>query len=220
MAKNLNLLYNYRIKKASVYDTDSIKQLKKHPIKTKDCWSRSVYNKVKAQLKADYYLPQNRRCAYCRKRLNADAYFSHIDHVLPKSYHKNWMFKPKNLVLTCEVCNPLKNDCDTLTTGRSKRRFPKKKEGFTIFNPHYSFWKDYFFIEDGMFIRGKNSVADATIKVVKLYQYHYSIQFAEESVVTPKTAIKRATIKMRGYSPGSNDYESAKKVVDYYTRLI
>ena len=220
MAKNLNNIFDYKIKKRLKYSVASVSKLEKYPIQSHKCWERGVYDIVKTEVKKAYYLPQNRRCAYCRKRLNAHAYFNHLDHIIPKSHHKRWMFKPKNLVITCEVCNPLKNADDTLATSHSRTRFPKKRAGFTIFNPHYDRWSDYFTIEEGMFLRGKNSKGDETIKVCKLAQDNIVIQHTEESGIVPKTAIKRALIRQTKFPTGSIEYESAMKVVEYYTQLI
>jgi uncharacterized protein (TIGR02646 family) len=219
MAKNLNEIYGYKITKCVKYSSDSIKQLKKRPIKTKDCWDNR-YKKVKADVKTAYYKQQKQRCAYCRKKLNADGYFNHLDHIIPKSIHHRWMFKPRNLVITCEVCNPLKNADDTLNIHHSKKRFPKKREGFTIFNPHFDNWCDYFLIEDGMFIRGKNSKGDETIRVCKLTQYNIAVQHADEANIKNSSAIRRATRRLRSFSVGSTEYEAANELIHFYIRMI
>jgi len=130
------------------------------------------------------------------------------------------MFKPKNLVIACELCNFLKNDEDTLLLTHSECKFPKCRNGFTIFNPHLDRWSDFFEIEDGIFIRGKHAKANETIRICKLSQYHFSVQFAEEARVTPKSAIKRATTKQRLYAITSTEYQSCQKVIEYYTNLI
>jgi uncharacterized protein (TIGR02646 family) len=220
MPKDLNKIYSFNIRNAAKYSVANAAILKANPIKHYGDWTKSCFQPVKDFIKSKYYLPQNRRCAYCRKRLNADGYFNHIDHIIPKSHHKQWMFNPKNLTITCEVCNPLKNDHDTLTIGYSKKKFPRTIAGFTIFNPHFDKWENCFEIEDGMFIKGRNKRGEETIKICKLHQYQFSVQFSEESEVIPKSAIKRATLRQRAFTKGSIEYESASKVIDYYKRLI
>ncbi len=220
MPKNLNIIYDFKIRKAAIYNTAHKKLLRDNPITNKNDWEKVVFKPIKDFIKASYFLQQTRRCAYCRKKLNADAYFNHIDHIIPKSHHKLWMFVPKNLTITCEICNPLKNADDTLTPGVSVTRFPNQKTGFTIFNPHFDNWLDCFVIEDGMFIKGKNDRGENTITVCKLYQYHFCVQFTEESGVKPKSAIRRATHKLRSFPADSIEYLSAKKVVEFYKKLI
>jgi uncharacterized protein (TIGR02646 family) len=220
MAKHLNKIYGFKIKSAARYQAAHIAILRANPIKNSDDWKKGCFQPIKDFVKKEYYLPQNRRCAYCRKKLNTDGYFNPLDHIIPKSHYKRWMFKPQNLAITCVVCNTLKNADDTLTPGHNRTRFPKKKIGFTIFNPHFERWEDCFEIEDGMFIKGKIKKGEDTIKVCKLHQYQYSVQFSEESGVKPKSAIKRAVIRQRSFPVGSLEYKSAKKVVDYYKRLI
>lgn len=213
-------MFAYKINRTAKYDTTHLSILKANPVKHHDDWSNSCYQPIKEFIKKAYYPQQNRRCAYCRKRLNADAYYSHLDHIIPKSVQKRWMFVPNNLAITCEVCNPLKNADDTLSPGTSKSTFPNSKAGFTIFNPHFEKWEDCFEIEDGMFIRGKNKRGEETIKVCKLHQYHFSVQFSVESDVKSKTAIKRAVIRQRNFQKGTVEHESATKIIEYYKSLI
>jgi hypothetical protein len=130
------------------------------------------------------------------------------------------MFKPKNLAITCEVCNFLKNADDTLTTGHPQTKFPKKNNGFTTFNPHFDRWGDCFEIEDGMFIKARNLKGEETIRICKLHQYQYSVLYSEESEINQRSAIKRATHRQRRYPAGSIEHESARKVIEYYLNLI
>lgn len=220
MPKDLNVLYKFKIKKSAKYQHVELAILKANPVKHHDDWQKGCFQPLKDLIKNKYYLPQNRRCAYCRKKLNTDAYYNHLDHIIPKSHHSRWMFTPKNLTITCEVCNFLKNADDTLTPGKSQTKFPNSIAGFTIFNPHFVKWEDCFEIEDGMFIKGKNKRGEETIKICKLNQYQFSVQFSEESEIKPMTAIKRATLRQRNYAKGSIEYESAMKVIDYYKKLI
>lgn len=220
MAKDLNIIYSFKISRAARYEAAHISILRANPIRHHDDWEKGCFQPIKVFVKLKYFLQQIRRCAYCRKKLNADGYFNHIDHIIPKSHHKRWMFVPKNLTITCEVCNPLKNADDTLTIGHSRTAFPTRKTGFTIFNPHFDRWENCFEIEDGMFIKGRNRRGEETIRICKLYQYQFSVQFSEESGVTPKSAIKRATLRQRNFPVGTVEHDSAKEVIDFYMRLI
>ena len=220
MAKDLNIVYAYKIRRAVKYSADHSAILKDNPVRRHDDWKKGKFQPIKEFIKEKYYLPQNKRCAYCRKKLNLNGYFNHIDHVIPKVHHKRWMFTPKNLVVTCEVCNPLKHSDDTLQVGHSATKFPKTKAGFSIFNPHYEKWNECFEIEEGMFIRGKSRRGENTIQLCRLYQDNFCSQFADESGVLPKSAIRRATTRLGKFHKDSLEFKAAKSLIDAYTNQL
>jgi uncharacterized protein (TIGR02646 family) len=220
MGKDLNLIYQYRLKYSLKFSQPFISTLKKYPIQHHDDWGKSYFQNLKGAIKKAGYLPQNRRCGYCRKRLNIDARYDHLDHIIPKSQCKGWMFKRKNLVICCVTCNSNKQDANTLSVNHKKRGFPKYSSGFTIFNPHYDKWEDCFKIEDGMFITAKNKKGEETIRICKLHSYGYSVQFADESGLNTKGAIKRSVHRVSRFPVDSIEFKAANKVIEYYESLI
>ena len=114
---------------------------------------KGAYENYKNELKKTHYFGQNRRCAYCRKRLRADAYWEDLDHIVAQSKKGNWIYYPKNLIVTCPPCNRLKNANETLTNPNASR-FPLYTGGFRTFNPHFDKWEDHFVIEKGIFLKG------------------------------------------------------------------
>src|SRR5579859_6300175 len=56
------------------------------------------------------------RCVYCDRDMLQDRdiayFFSHSDHLLPKSKYPQLADDPTNRVLSCKACNTLKGDWD------------------------------------------------------------------------------------------------------------
>lgn len=48
------------------------------------------------------------KCAYCESRMEAVS-FPHIEHILPKSRHREKTFEWDNLTVACQVCNTKKD---------------------------------------------------------------------------------------------------------------
>ena len=220
MAKDLNKLFNYRIKVKVKYEDRHIKIFKFNHITSEDDWGKSQFKTLKAFIKRHYYYQQQERCAYCRRSLTLVGKGEHIDHFIPKSYFVGYMFKPVNLVLTCALCNPTKKDKPTIRSTYTRRRYPKKKTDFICFNPHYDSWGSCFKIEEGMFIKARNRKGDQLIKICKLYLENYSVEYIRESNISNKTALRRASVYLSRSHPDSVEYKSAKKLVDHYTNLI
>lgn len=103
-----------------------------------DDWQNPCFNGVKNNLKLYTILAQQDRCAYCRKLLEADGYYEPIEHVVPKTLRPRWILIPQNLILTCDRCNNLKSNTQTLADNYlTVEHFPLLSEAFKIFNPHF-----------------------------------------------------------------------------------
>ncbi len=65
--------------------------------------------------KEEQYKCQDKKCAWCRKPIQLNSYYTHIDHIKPL-YHggTNDYY---NLVLACSSCNRRKGDWTTGWTG-------------------------------------------------------------------------------------------------------
>ena len=83
-----------------------------HPIK--DDWSAKKLDVFKNHVKAYYKKAQNQKCAYCRMDVSLATGCYHIEHIVPKSIHPEWMYEPLNLCLSCPSCNSFKNNKEVL----------------------------------------------------------------------------------------------------------
>lgn len=65
--------------------------------------------------KEEQYKCQDKKCAWCRKPIQLNSYYTHIDHIKPL-YHDGTN-DYYNLVLACSYCNRRKGDWTTGWTG-------------------------------------------------------------------------------------------------------
>lgn len=220
MAKDLNKVFQYPKIKPVKYRNKDVLKLRLHPVLTTDYWADSSFDSIKRLVRFIHYKTQKRRCAYCRRLLNPLGINEHLDHIVARSICYQWMFKPKNLVLTCYQCNTQKNKSNILETGWQRRRLPKKEHNYVYFNPYFHIWGDHFEIEDNLFIKAKTRIGEKTIKEYKLFDFKYSIKYADESNSFNKSAIRRANNRLKTYPKDSDEYQAAKKLIAEIERNI
>ena len=89
------------------YGWKIIKELKRYAVTTraKDPWGhgKQAAKDFKREMTTLMLVEQSKRCGYCGCRLFEKR--PHRDHIAPKEIHKQWMFWPENLVLSCFTCN-------------------------------------------------------------------------------------------------------------------
>lgn len=115
-------------------------------------WGHSASEGAKVALKALLLVSQKGQCAYCRRRIKAEAGHVEIDHILPKSAkgdaerstsnaeldryctlgYPQFTFEVRNLILTCKRCNNKKGNYDS----RGDRSIPA--------HPVYAMVSDYY----------------------------------------------------------------------------
>ncbi len=220
MAKNLNFVFAYCKLKPIRYRKLDIDKLKNNPIINKEDWNSKVFSSLKRYFRYEHYKTQKRRCCYCRRLLNPLGINEHIDHLVARSIREGWMFKPRNLVLSCYQCNTQKLNSNILQVGKNFKRLPQKKENYVFFNPYVHKWIDHFEIEDDLFIKAKSATGQNTIIELSLYDYKYSIKYAEEVNIYGDTAIKRAAKRLTLFPSTSIEYKSARKLIKELERHI
>ncbi|MBA4300468.1 MAG: hypothetical protein C0433_10265 [Cyclobacterium sp.] len=204
--------------KPCVYRKIDVNKLRANPVKSKDDWLETHFTSLKRYLRYELYETQKRRCAYCRRILNPLGINEHIDHIIARKLYINWMFKPRNLVLTCYQCNTQKSVAPTLK--KDHRRLPRRARHYKLFNPFVHSWTHHFELLDDLFLSGKSKIGENTIKALKLFDYKYSLRYAEESNTFGKSAIVRAAQRMAVYDKKSIEFKSAKKLIKEIERHI
>lgn len=138
------------------------------------------YTTYKINVRQAHYYGQMERCAYCRTRLRAEGYWEDLDHVVAQTDKGNWIYFPKNLVVTCAPCNRLKNAEPTLSNVH-RRHFPLYSKAFNIFNPHFDEWSDHFEVQKGIFIKGiPGTKGPNTYKYCKLFRTDVIVHCVDE----------------------------------------
>lgn len=183
-------------------------------------WSRrgKSYLDYKKDLKEEHYFGQNRRCAYCRTKLRADAYWEDLDHVVAQSIKGNWIFYPKNLIATCQPCNRLKNADNTLSNPKAKM-FPLHSGGFNIFNPHFDEWSEHFKVDNGIFLKGiPGTKGPQTYKYCNLHRMDIIIDYSDEQRIFSLLTMRRLTHRLKTVQKGSREEESINNAIDHMIR--
>lgn len=205
--KDLNTKFNYTLK-GETY-SPSLLELRLIYDKgvTEDDWKKKGHNykTFKKTLKEKHYFGQTRRCAYCRAKLRTDGYWEDLDHVVAQSEKGNWIFYPKNLIVTCEPCNRLKNASTTLVNPNTNY-FPLYSKGFNIFNPHFDKWSDHFEIEKGIFLKGKpGTKGPSTYIHCHLYRHDVIIEYVDEQRIWSVITMRRLTHRLKETIKGSDE---------------
>ncbi len=213
MEPDLNIILTYNKIKPFKYTNRHIRKLRENPVEHKDDWKEKHYSSLKRHIRKEFYTIQKRRCAYCRRKLNPEGKNEHIDHIIARSIKRGWMFKPRNLVLTCYQCNTQKSNIPYTRTDRNLNSLPKKAINYLYFNPFVHNWSQHFSIVENLFIKAESTIGQDTIKEIKLYRYEYSVKYADEANIYGKTAIKRATQRVYQFNKNSNEHKSAAKLI-------
>lgn len=216
--KNLNKKFDYTLKGSTYVPSKSEFRLIYSKSVTKNHWSDSNYDDYRKNLKVEHYFGQNRRCAYCRTKLRANAYWEDLDHIIAQSVRGNWIFYPKNLIVTCEPCNRLKN-ADLALANPAAKYFPLYSSGFNIFNPHFDIWSEHFEIVNGIFLKGiPGSKGPNTYKYCHLYRYDIIIDYVDEQRIWNKITMRRLTHKLRESTSGSVEETHIKLAIVHMLR--
>lgn len=183
--------------------------LQNHPPMHVDDWNNSRLNSYKTRLKTHTILKQLDRCAYCRKLIEADGYYEPIEHIVPKTLKPKWIFNVKNLIITCDRCNNLKSDTQTLADPFvTMEEFPEVANAFKIFNPHFENWEDHFKFENDIFLVPiPNSKGATTIKICKLYKYQIILNRAKELKLGQKGPMSLLIHRIRELDKNSDTYD-------------
>lgn len=214
---NLNKRYSYTLLNKT-YTPSIDENLIIYDVNIDDTyWTKrnKVYKDFKVNLKQSHYFGQIRRCAYCRAKLRTDAYWEDLDHVVSQNEKVKWMFIPKNLIVTCEPCNRLKNANSTLTNPATNV-FPNFSDDFNIFNPHFDNWTDHFEIFKGIFLRGiPGTKGPATYKHCHLYRYDVIINNVEEQILWGSNSMKRLTQRLKEVAVDSVEYNHIQRAINH-----
>lgn len=126
-----------------------IKTLLANPNFTHENWEDDNLKDYR-KLVRDYYRDaQSGLCAFCKQNISLVATANcHIEHIVPKSKYRKYIFEPKNLCVICADCNTIKRAKDVhppevLSSGKPIQLYPRSSKAFFIVHPHFDKWEKH-----------------------------------------------------------------------------
>lgn len=139
--------------------TDPDKQLisDNKPTVSKD-WDKSIFSELKFRIRHGMSVKQDDFCPYCGTKIEHDGYGEPLEHIIDKSRHPEWMFEPKNLVLSCYACNTKKSTKDVMISEcHTGDDYPTDSLCVKIIHPHFDTYLDHIEIINEIFIKARNN---------------------------------------------------------------
>ncbi|WP_461129644.1 HNH endonuclease [Spirosoma aerophilum] len=103
-------------------------------------------------------IKQNDFCPYCGTKIEYDGYGEPLEHIIDKGRHPEWMFEPKNLVLSCYACNTQKSTKDVMIFGcHTGNDYPTDSSCIKVIHPYFDTYLDHIEIVDDIFIKALNN---------------------------------------------------------------
>lgn len=133
----------------------------------KDDWEKSTLKSYKERVREHYRKQQNQKCVYCRMDVSLATSYIHIEHIVPKSLHPEWMYEPLNLCVACANCNSAKNNQEVLSDKNTKS-LPTDSSGYLIIHPHFDRYFEHIEIVDGLLYKGLTPKGVKTIELGNL----------------------------------------------------
>lgn len=123
-------------------------------------WNDEDLITVRKEIRDFYRIEQKGICCYCRKEVSLTSSLNcHVEHIVPKSLHEEYMFEPKNLCVVCADCNEIKREQETLGTipetiknANSRKRYPHSSNSFLIVHPHFDLWDEHILVFNDLYV--------------------------------------------------------------------
>lgn len=175
--------------KAEEPDKELIKRtIEKEGFSYKD-WACDDLMNLRSKIREFYRVEQKGVCPYCKGPISISAAANaHIEHILPKSKHPNFLFEPKNLCVICADCNTAKNDNNVLndnesdTLNGSAAVYPRASLRFKIVHPSIDEYDNHIKIHRDKYYSDLTEKGWFTIGICKLNRYTRKFGFEPESL--------------------------------------
>ncbi len=121
-------------------------------------WGNEDLKTLRSEIRDFYRNEQKGLCCYCREVISLkSASNAQVEHIIPKSKNRKFIFTPKNMCTICADCNEIKRNKEVLktiedTTVRPYTNYPSSKNAFIIYHPHFEEYKDHIFKVGDLYI--------------------------------------------------------------------
>lgn len=114
-------------------------------------WSADDLAELRSAIRHHYRSEQDGLCAYCKNPVSVTSVMNcHVEHIAPKSIHREFIFEEKNLCVICADCNEIKRDQETsaevhetIANASGRKFYPRSSAAFLIVHPHFDDWSDH-----------------------------------------------------------------------------
>lgn len=142
-------------------------------------WGGEALEGVRSFIRNHYRIVQFGRCSYCRNTVSLDSALNcHVEHIVPKSLHPEFMFEPRNLCVVCADCGGIKRNQETAATimetiqGAAGRvQYPRSSGAFLIVHPHFDVYGEHIHIILGRYYVDKSDKGAFTIRACELNRH-------------------------------------------------
>lgn len=141
-------------------------------------WEDDNYEYYRKDILSYVYKLNKGCCYYCKSPITYGSSLAHIEHIIDKSGHPEFSYKPENLTLSCAMCNSNKGTNEVLVQNKAEIKkfdyddYPNDSNDFLIVHAYLDNYYNHIKFEDGIIAQSVNnsSKGDATIQMCKLYR--------------------------------------------------
>ncbi|EBS4563705.1 hypothetical protein YY29_004291 [Salmonella enterica subsp. enterica] len=169
---------------------DIIKSVKSKLGFTFKLWSDEELLKVRREIRKFYRKQQKGKCAYCQNPVTLSASGCHVEHIVAKSLHEEFMFTPKNLCVICPDCNEIKREQEVMENiestlkNDSPKTYPRSSAAFITYHPHFDNYNDHILNIDGYYL-DKSEKGANTIRMCVLNRKLREFGYDDSAIAIP-----------------------------------
>lgn len=153
-------------------------------------WGDQSLLGLRRAIRLFYRKMQKGVCSYCKNDISLVSVANcHVEHIVPKSKYKCFIFEPKNLCVICADCSEIKRNqevgeetIDTIKGGHKRKLYPRSSSAFKIVHPHFDNFNDHILILPGGYYVDKSKKGHFTIGVCMLNRKLYKFGSNKEAI--------------------------------------
>lgn len=158
-------------------------------------WGCDELQELRATIRNFYRTQQRGICSYCKNPVSIQSASNcHIEHIVPKSKYRAFIFEPKNFCVICADCNEIKREqettgeiIDTVSNGDKRIKYPRSSGAFKISHPHFDNFDDHILVLSGKYYLDKSRKGNFTIYACRLnrrlYEFGWEKEIVDESII-------------------------------------
>lgn len=164
MRKLLSEIQDWIINDVYILTEADLEILSKYPVNQASDWKNKEYKPIRDRIRKHYFDLQNETCCYCRLPINKGSDNVEIEHIIDKNKRLDFIFEPKNMVVSCHKCNFTKSTKRVMHVCPSINEYPNDSTTFKIIHGHHDpYFDNIEFIEESIY-HGLSDEGEFTIK--------------------------------------------------------